>query len=135
MTVRYSEDLRDARLQAVATAMAGGCLLQIRSGARATNITDAPAGLLLAEIELPSSPFNTPSGGVMTKSGTWQDLLADDDGTAGHFVVRDPTDTFTIMDGAVTDTAGAGPLKLSSVAIVENQPVTVVTWTITAGNG
>ena len=38
------------------------------------------------------------------------------------------------MAGEVTNLAGAGPLKLSSVAIVAGSPVEITVFTITAGN-
>jgi hypothetical protein len=36
--------------------------------------------------------------------------------------------------GTVTDTAGAGPMKLNNLSIAAGQPVTVVSFALTAGN-
>jgi hypothetical protein len=74
------------------------------------------------------------SGGTKAKSGTWEDLLANATNTAGYFRIYDSTGTTCHMQGECTDTAGAGPMKLSSTAIVSGEPVTVATFVLTDGN-
>ena len=134
MALNLSVDLRGAILDEIVTQIGSEPVLEIRTGPPPTNVTDAPSGTLLARIELPSTWMNAASGGVITKSGTWQTLAADDGGTAGHFRILETTETTAYLHGTCTDTAGAGPMKLSSTTIVQGEPVTVVTFTLTAPN-
>lgn len=134
MTLQYSQTVRNARLDAVESTIGVTPLFRIYSGTKPAATTDAATGTLLAEMTLPSDWMAAASGGTKEKSGTWQDLTANATGTAGYFRVLDSTGTTTHIQGEVTDTAGAGPLKLSTTAIVSGEPVTVVTFTLTAGN-
>jgi hypothetical protein len=61
-------------------------------------------------------------------------LLATAGGIAGYFRIYDSTETTCGIQGLITDTAGAGPMKLSTTTIVAGQPVTVATFTLTAPN-
>lgn len=134
MTLKFSPALRDARLDVIASEIGASPVLQIRSGAAPTNLSDAASGTLLATLVLPSTWMNAASGGVATKAGTWQVAEADVSGTAGHFRILEATGTTAFIHGACTDTAGAGPMKLSSTSIVDGEPVTVATFTLTEGN-
>ena len=134
MALQYSTTVRNARLDVVESTIGTLPLLRIYSGAKPAATTDAATGTLLAELELPSDWMAAASGGTKEKSGTWQDLLANASGTAGYFRVLESTGTTTHIQGEITDTAGAGPLKLSTTAITASEPVTIVTFTLTAGN-
>jgi hypothetical protein len=109
-----------------------GPILQLRTG--------APSGLsvvgsLLAEIQLPSNWLADPAARAVAKSGSWRIEEAQASGTAGHFLLRQADIGNTVkMAGAVTNLAGAGPLKLSSLVIVEGSPVEITSFTLTAGN-
>jgi len=109
-----------------------GPILQLRTG--------APSGLsvvgtLLAELQLPENWLTDPAARAVAKAGAWRVEEAQATGSAGHFVVRSADIGNTVkMAGEVTNMAGAGPLKLSSVAIVEGSPVEITTFTLTAGN-
>jgi hypothetical protein len=71
----------------------------------------------------------------VSKVGTWRIEEAQATGTAEHFLIRQADIGNTVkMAGDETNQAGAGPLKLSSVAIVEGSPVEITTFTLTAGN-
>lgn len=126
--------LRDAMMDALVAEIGASPLLRFYTGAKPAELADASTGTLLVEAGLPSTWMNASSGGVITKAGTWQDLSADDDGAAGYFRVYEATGTTAYIQGDITDTAGAGPMKLSSTAIVSGEPMSVVTFTITGPN-
>ena len=82
MAVKFSVAVRNARLDALETAIGTSAVLKIRSGAAPTNITDADSGTVLATLSLPSDWMANAASGSKSKSGTWQDTSADNTGTA-----------------------------------------------------
>jgi hypothetical protein len=134
MTIQYSTAVRNARLDTIETTIGTSPILRIYSGSRPALPSDAATGTLLAEMTLPSDWMAAAASGAKAKAGTWSDLSANTTGTAGYFRIWDSTGTTCGIQGACTDTAGAGPLKLSTTAIVSGEPVTIVTFTITTGN-
>lgn len=134
MPLQISAVSSDAALDAMVAEWGSAPLLRIYSGAMPANAAAAATGTLLVEMTLPITPMAAASGGVIAKTGTWTDPLADASGTAAHFRIYDATGTTCHMQGEITDTAGAGPMELSSTAIVAGEPVTVATFTITDPN-
>lgn len=134
MGLQLSVGARNARLDAIETTIGTAPLLRVYSGSKPADCAASATGTLLCEMTLPSDWMAAASSGSKAKSGTWSDLLADDTGTAGWFGIWDSAGTTRHIQGEVTDTAGAGPIKLSSTAIVQDQPVTIVTFTLTDGN-
>ena len=134
MPLQLSTAARNARLDSIETATGTGPVLRILSGSMPANCAAAETGTVLVEMTLPSDWMLAASGGSKAKDGTWQDLLANANGTAGYFRIYDSTITTCHMQGECTDTAGAGPMKLSTTTIVINEPVTVATFTLTDGN-
>ena len=53
MAVKFSVAVRNARLDALETAIGTSAVLKIRSGSAPTNITDADSGTVLATLSLP----------------------------------------------------------------------------------
>ena len=82
---------------------------------------------------LPSDWMAAASGGTKAKSGTWSGT-ADAAGTAGHFRLKDTTDTTCHMQGSVTATGGGGQLELDNVVIASGQTITITAFTLTAPN-
>jgi hypothetical protein len=134
MAVQRSVDARNAALDSFETTVGTTPLLRIYSGSMPANAAAAATGDLLCEITLPSDWLSAASSGTKSKSGTWAELTADDDGTAGYYRIYESTGTTCHEQGECTDTGGAGPMKLSSTTIVAGQPVTIATYVITAGN-
>jgi hypothetical protein len=133
MGLQYSVDVRDARLDAIESEIGTAPILRIYSGSMPADCAAAATGTLLAEMTLPSDWMDAASSGSKVKAGTWS-ANAVDDGTAGYFRIYDSTGTDCGMQGECTDTAGAGPMKLSTTTITDGEPVTVATFTITGGN-
>ena len=134
MTLQFSVPVRNARLDAIETTIGSGAVLRILSGSMPANCAAAETGTVLAEISLPSDWMLAASAGAKAKDGTWTTATADATNTAGYFRIYDSTITTCGMQGLCTDTAGAGPMKLSSTAVVSGEPVTIATFTLTDGN-
>lgn len=134
MTVQYSDTVRNAKLDAVETAIGTTPVLRIRTGAQPANCAAARTGSVLVTMNLPSDFMAAAASGAKAKSGTWQDTSADATGTAAHFEIMDSTVTTCHMQGTVTITGGGGDLTLDSLSITAAQAVTITGFTITAGN-
>jgi hypothetical protein len=134
MAVKMSVAVRNAKLDAIESAIGLTAVLKIREGAPPTNITDADAGTVLATMTLPSDWMAAASSGTKAKAGTWQDATADASGTAGHFRLYASDGTTQHMQGTVTATAGGGDLTLDNVSVSAGQQVTITTFTLTEGN-
>lgn len=132
MAAQLSVTVRNARLDAIETTIGASPTLEIRTGAQPANCAAADSGTLLASMTLPSSWMNAASGGAMTLSGTWEDLSADNTGTAAHFRIKQGATCH--LQGNVTATGGGGDLELSSVSITATQSVTITAFTLTDAN-
>jgi hypothetical protein len=134
MAVKLSVAVRNARLDAIETAIGASARLKIRTLAPPANITDADVGTVLATLDLPSDWMLAASAGSKAKSGTWQDTAADAAGTAGHFRIYATDGTTQHLQGTVTATGGGGDLELDNVVLAVGQQVTITTFTLTDGN-
>lgn len=134
MAVKFSEAVRNARLDAIETAIGASAVLKIRTGAAPANCAAADSGTVLATMSLPSDWLAAASGGAKAKSGTWEDLLGDAGGDAAHFRIYATDGTTCGMQGTVTATGGGGDMTLNNVSIALNQPVSITSFTITDGN-
>jgi hypothetical protein len=134
MTVQYSTTVRNARLDALESAIGVSAILKIRTGAPPVNCAAADSGSVLATVNLPSDWMAAASGGSKSKSGTWQDLSADAAGSAGHFRIYDSGGATCHMQGTATITGGGGDMILDNTNFAVGQVFTVVNFTLTAGN-
>jgi hypothetical protein len=135
MAVQLSTAVRNARLDAIETAIGTGAILRIRSGAAPANCAAADAGSVLATLNLPSDWMAAASGGSKSLSGTWQDASADASGTAAHFRLYDSSGTTCHVQGTVTLTAGGGDLTVDSVTFTAGQQFSITGFTLTDANG
>lgn len=85
---------------------------------------------MLATLSLPSDWMAASSSGTKAKSGTWQDTVADNTGTAAHFRIYASDGTTCHIQGSVGQ--GSGDLSLDNTSIVAGQQVTVTAFSITA---
>lgn len=132
MAIQLSTTVRDARLDAIETTIGTAPTLEIRSGSVPANCAAADSGTVLATLTLPSDWMAAASSGSKAIAGTWQDLSADNTGTAGHFRIK--VSTTCHIQGTITATAGGGDMELSSTSITAGQSVTISTFTLTDGN-
>ena len=134
MAVKFSVAVRNARLDALETAIGTSAVLKIRSGAAPTNITDADSGTVLATLSLPSDWMANAASGSKSKSGTWQDTSADNTGTAAHFRVYASDGTTRHIQGSITATGGGGDMTVDNTSFATGQSFTVTAFTLTDGN-
>lgn len=134
MTIQLSTTVRNARLDAIETAISTSPVLKIRTGAPPAACSTADSGTVLATLTLPSDWMANASGGTKAKLGTWEDTSADATGTAGHFRIYDSGGTTCHIQGTITATGGGGDLTVDSVAITAGQDILITGFTLTDGN-
>jgi hypothetical protein len=132
MAVQLSVAARNARLDAIETTAGASAVMRIFTGSPPANCAAADSGTVLATINLPSDWMAAASGGSKAKSGTWQDLSADNSGTAGHFRVYDNGVTTCHIQGTV-GTSGTD-MTVNSTSFTAGQSFTVNSFTLTDGN-
>jgi len=132
MAVQLSVAARNARLDTIETTAGASAVLKIFTGSPPANCAAADSGTVLATINLPSDWMAAASGGSKAKSGTWEDLSADNSGTAGHFRVYDNGVTTCHIQGTV-GTSGTD-MTVNSTSFTAGQSFTVNSFTMTDGN-
>lgn len=134
MTIQLSDTVKNARLDAIETAIGTSAVLKIRTGAAPSGIADADSGTVLATLSLPSDWMAAASGGTKAKSGTWEDTSADATGTAAHFRIYASNGTTQHMQGTVTATGGGGDMTVDNTSFAAGQSFTITGFTLTEGN-
>lgn len=134
MALQYSVAVRNAKLDAVETAIGSSAVMKIRSGSVPATCATADSGTVLATLALPSDWMGAASAGVKSKSGTWEDTSADATGTAAHFRIYASDGTTCHVQGTVTLTGGGGDMTVDNTSFVAGQAFTVTAFAITAAN-
>lgn len=134
MAIQFSVAVRNARLDAIETAIGASAVLKIRTGAPPADVATADSGTVLATLNLPADWMAAAASGSKAKSGTWEDTSADAAGTAGHFRIYASDGTTAHMQGTVTATGGGGDLTVDNVVFASGQAFTITGFTLTDGN-
>ncbi len=134
MAIQLSTAVRNARLDAIETTVGTSAIIRIRTGAAPANCGTADSGTILAELTLPSDWMANASGGTKALAGSWQDLSANNTGTAAHFRLYDSAGTTCHLQGTVPATGGGGDMEVSSTSFTAGQSFTINTFTLTDGN-
>ena len=134
MALQQSVAVRNARLDAIESAIGTTPILRLRTGAVPASCATADAGTVVATITLPSDWMANASAGSKAKSGTWEDTSADAAGTVGHFRIYDSAGTTCHMQGTVTASGGGGDMTLDNTNVALGQDIIINSFTITAGN-
>ncbi len=134
MTIQFSVSVRNARANAVETTIGTSPILKLRTGAPPADCATADSGTVVATINLPSDWAADASGGAKAKSGTWEDLTADNAGTVGHYRLYASDGTTCHEQGTVTITGGGGDMTLDNNVVTAGQKVTITTHTLTEAN-
>jgi hypothetical protein len=135
VAIQYSTTVRNAKLDAIETAIGTAPILKIRSGAKPATPATADSGTVLATATLPSDWMAAASAGAKAMAGTWSDTSADNTGTAGHFRIYDSGGTTCHIQGSVTATGGGGDMTVDNTSFAAGQAFAVTTFTITDNNG
>lgn len=130
MTVQFSVAVRNARLDAIETAIGTTPLFELRTGAQPANCAAASTGNILVSDVLDSDWMAAAAAGAKAKTGTWSSTAvggaAD---TAGHgriYVTGSPSECHIQWDVSDDMTVDG--------TITAGQTVTVNTFTLTDGN-
>lgn len=129
MAVGYSTTLRNARLDAITTAIGASGLLRIYDGTRPAS--GGAATTLLAQLALSATFAPAAAAGVLTASAITSDSSADATGTATWARLTTSGGTFVADMGVATSGA---EVTLNTVAIVIGGTVACTSCVITAGN-
>ncbi len=134
MAIQLSAAVRNARLDAIETAIGVSPVLKIRTGAAPASVATADSGTVVATLTLPSDWLAAAAAGVKAKSGTWQDTSADAAGTAAHYRIYASDGTTAHMQGTVTATGGGGDMTVDNVVFAAGQSFTINSFTLTDNN-
>lgn len=134
MTIQYSVAVRNAKLDAIETAIGVSAIMKLRSGAVPASCVAADTGTVIATINLPADWMAAAAAGSKAKSGTWEDTAADAAGTIAHFRVYASDGVTCHIQGTVTATGGGGDMTVDNVNAAANQDIIINTFTINAGN-
>jgi hypothetical protein len=130
--LKYAVTLKNAKLDAITTAIGASGLLRIYSGTQPTNPDTALSGnTVLAELALSATFAAGSSSGVLTANSITADSSADATGTATFASLLTSGGTRKV-DMSV-GTSGAD-LNLNTTSIVSGAQVSVSSLTITAAN-
>jgi hypothetical protein len=132
MSLQYSTTVRNAKLDAIETAIGTSAILKIRTGSVPANCGTADSGTVLATVSLPSDWMAAASSGSKAKAGTWEDTSADASGTAAHFRIYDSGGTTCHIQGTVG--VSGTDMIVDSVSFTAGQDFIVNTFTITDNN-
>ena len=132
MTIQLSDAVRNARLDALETAIGATAVLKIRTGAQPADVATADSGTVLASLTLPSDWMAAASGGDKAKLGTWEDSSADADGDAGHFRIYASDGTTQHLQGSVA--ASGADMDVDNITFATGQQFTITAFTLTDGN-
>ena len=129
MTVGYSTTLRNARLDAITTAIGTSGFLRIYDGARPAS--GGTATTLLAQLTLSATFAPAAAAGVLTASAIGSDASADATGTATWARLVTSAGVFVADMGVGTS---GQEVTLNTVSIVITGTVACTSLVITAGN-
>lgn len=131
MTVQFSVEVRNARLDAVETVIGAAPRLRIYTGSKPANTAAAATGTLLVDMTLPNDFLQAAAGGTKLLNGSWTANGAAD-GVAGYYRIWNAALTTCHEQGTVGQ--GTGDLSLDNTNIATGQAVTINTFSKSDGN-
>lgn len=136
--MQESVTVRNARLNAIETAIGASPILKLRSGAKPASCAAADSGTVVATMALPADWLADASAGSKVLSGTWQDTAADatnPGGGAMHWRIYASDGVTCHLQGTVTVTGGGGEIELQNLSINAGQAINISSFTLTAPDG
>ncbi|QDP20673.1 hypothetical protein [Bradyrhizobium cosmicum] len=134
MSIQLSVAARNARLDAIETAIGTAAKLQMYTGSMPASCATAASGTKLLEDTLASDWAANASSGSKSFNGTPIAGTALAGGTAGYFRIVDSAGTTCHMQGTITATGGGGDMTIDNTSIANGQTVNVTSFTLTDGN-
>ena len=145
MAVKYSTQVREAMLNAIETATGASANLIFYTGSAPAKCSDPATGSVVATLALtgnggdwmsPASSTNNVTTKVKHPSSTWTaQATAPGTNVVGYYRIYDSGNNVCHEQGTVSAAGGGGDMILDNTSVAQNQTITVVTKTITAGNG
>lgn len=132
MTIQASTTVRNARLDAIETAVGTAAVVKIRTGAQPANCAAADSGTVLVSWTLASDWAAAAASGSKSFSGTPIGTTASATGTAAHYRLYASDGTTCHMQGTVA-TSG-GDMTIDNTSVNSGQTVNITSWSITDGN-
>lgn len=129
MAVRHSVTVRNARLDVIESTIGASATLELRSGARPTNIGDADTGALLVSMALPADWMAAASGGIKALAGSWTNAAVAS-GIFGHYRLKQGA---TCHEDGTCGLAGSD-IVMDSATCTAGQATTITAKTVTEGN-
>ena len=134
MSLQYSLDIRNARLDIVETLVGASPILTVYSGTKPADCTLADANTVLGSIALPADWMDVAANGLKPMLGTWQDPAADATGVATHFRIYASDGVTCKVQGSVTLTGAGGDMTVDNTTFNVGQIFVVTGFTLKAGN-
>jgi hypothetical protein len=130
MAIQFSIAVRNARLEAIETAIGGTAHLVLYSGAPPVNCATAASGTKLAEWTLATDWSPVASGGVKSLNlpASIVGLAA---GNLGYFRLTASDGTTTGEQGTITATGGGGDMTVDNISVTVGQTINLTGWTWT----
>ena len=134
MAIQLSTAVRNARLDAIETAVGTAAVVKLRTGAQPANCATADSGTAVASWTLASDWMAAASSGSKAFSSVPLATVGLAAGTAAHYRVYASDGTTCHMQGTVTATGGGGDMTIDNVVVAVSQAINITGWTITDGN-
>jgi hypothetical protein len=132
LNLNYSTAIRNARLDAITSAVGTSGKLRIYDGSQPTNVgTALGAQVLLADLALSSTFAPAASSGVLTANAITADASADATGTAAWGSLLTSANV-RVVDFTVG--TSSSDMIIDSTSITAGQQVSCSSFVITAGN-
>lgn len=132
--MQIADAVANAMLDAWETAIGANPILRLRTGAPPANLAAAATGTIVAALTLPADWMAAAAARSKSKSGTWEDLSADNAGVIGHYEIVASNGTTRLEQGTVTATGGGGDMTVDNTNVAQGQAVTVTAFTRTMPN-
>lgn len=134
--IQYDVTTQNARLDATEASIGTSPTLVFLTGSAPTTTTATETGTRLSVMNLPSDWMANATGGTKSLQGTWQSASALASGTIGYARLYDSTAVCRAqLKVTATGTTPAGAIVVSSLTISSGQPFSIVSFTLTEGNG
>lgn len=130
MAENYSTTLRNNQLAQIEATIGTSPTFTVFDGAKPAACSDADAGTVLAILTLPSDWLTAPSGGSMSKNGTWSGT-ASGSGTAQYYRIKSSGGTCHMQ--GTCGMSGTDAI-IDNDSIEPGQTVTITAYSKTAGN-
>jgi len=135
MTIQLSTAVRNARLDAIETAIGVSAKLQIWTGSMPANCAAAATGTKVLDDALASDWMANAASGQKSMNGLpVAGTGINGGGTAGYFRIYDSAGTTCHLQGTVTATGGGGDMTIDNTSIANGQTVNITGFTLTDGN-